>query len=93
MSALANPDLSSPAMVTRRLRAVSGRLEQVCIEKRRALSGQTIACDGCHADAEFLRALAEQMGPKPPPSAPAHFNADVARTGEPDTKTDSGRAS
>lgn len=48
-----------------RLREIAGRVEQVCIELRKAMSGKTVACDACRRAAEDLRELATEIGPNP----------------------------
>jgi hypothetical protein len=60
-------------MTPAQIRAIAGRLEQVCIEARKLCEGVTIACPECLRAVGELRALAEQMGPKRKPSG---FSAD-----------------
>jgi hypothetical protein len=45
------------------LREIASRVEQVCIELRKAMSGKTVACDGCVRAAEDLREFANKLGP------------------------------
>jgi len=61
-------------MTPARLRRIAGRLEQVCIETRKLLSGKTVAWDECRADADALRDLAQQHGAEQPSTAPSNSN-------------------
>jgi len=72
-------------MTAPRLREIASRVEQVCIELRKAMSGQTVPCDGCRRAAEDLRDLAKEIGPpenaahRNQQTVTAHFSARTAR--------------
>lgn len=50
-------------MTAARLREIAARVEQVCIELRKAMTGITIPCPGCQSAAADLREMADQIGP------------------------------
>lgn len=56
-------DAISGAARAARLREIAGRVEQGCIELRRAMSGKTDACPDCLKAAADLREWADELGP------------------------------